>query len=449
MIDVASWGGLGRHPHQVRRIARPAEALTTIPAEAPGLAAGLQRSYGDVSLNTGGVLWDLTGMDAFVDFDEQTGLLQCEAGVELGDLQRTFAPRGWMLPVTPGTQHVTVGGAIANDVHGKNHHVAGTFGCHVEQIELLRTDGESVVCTATSNPELMRATIGGLGLTGVILRATIRLERVANPYMHAESVTFQTLDEFFAITRASDDPYTVSWIDVTTGGGRRGIINRGRRATADEGHAFEAERPHEARRVRGSDPRASGATRFSMPFTPPVSLVGRATLPLLNRGYYRLQAAGAGRRTTDYGSFFYPLDAIGQWNRMYGPRGFYQFQSAVPWDSAEAATAEMLRVISRSGEGSFLGVLKALGDVPSPGMLSYPRPGINFTLDFPDRGDRTRRLLDTLERIAVDAGGRLYPAKDARMSRETFRAGYPELPDFATHRDPGLTSDLARRLLDD
>lgn len=390
MKKVSSWGMRGIHPHRVQRLTDPAQARALIPEEAPGLATGLQRSYGDASLNTGGTLWDATGMDALQGFDEELGLLRCEAGVELGEIQRVFAPRGWMLPVTPGTQYVTVGGAIANDVHGKNHHVAGTFGRHVAEIELLRTDGEVIVCGPEERPEWFAATVGGLGLTGVILTATLRLERVENPYMDAESVPFQTLDEFFALSRESDEPYTVSWIDITTDGGRRGIFDRARRATAEQGDAFEVTHPAVANRVRGDTRQASGAARIRVPLTPPFSLVNRLTLPLFNRGYYRLQAAGAGRRVVDYGSFFYPLDAIGEWNRMYGPRGFFQFQSAVPWVEAEAATAEMLRVISASGEGSFLGVLKGLGDIPSPGLLSYPRPGVNFTCDFPDRGEHAR-----------------------------------------------------------
>ncbi len=449
MIDVSSWGRRGVHPHRVRRIGSAAQARELIPGEAPGLATGAQRSYGDVSLNTGGRLWDMRGMDALIGFDERSGLLSCEAGVELGTLQRVFAQRGWMLPVTPGTRHPTVGGSIANDVHGKNHHVAGTFGRHVERIELLRTDGETIVCGPELRPEWFAATVGGLGLTGVILSATLRLEQVVNPYMRVEHLVFQSLDEFFALARASDEPYTVSWIDITTDGGRRGVFSRGRRANEAEGLEFEA-----ARRRRGGPGSRAGRSssdtaKLRAPFTPPFSLVNRATLPAFNRGYFRLQAAGAGVHTVDYPEFFYPLDAVGDWNRMYGPRGFFQFQCAVPWDDAEAATAEMLREVSRSGQGSFLGVLKALGDVPSPGLLSYPLPGINFTVDFPDLGESTLRLLGALERIAVEAGGRMYPAKDSHMSRAQFRAGYPGLERFVEYRDPGITSDLARRLLDD
>lgn len=446
---ISSWG---RMNSPVNRLIKPENILTAtelITESSPGLAIGYERSYGDVALNTAGTVWDLTGLNAFISFDAETGVLSCEAGVSLGEIQRQFSPLKWMLSVTPGTQQVSVGGAVANDVHGKNHHVAGTFGCHVLSLQLLRSTGEILTCSRSENAGLFAATIGGLGLTGVILTVTMQLERVVNPYFTTDTVAFQKLSEFFTLTHESDSPYSVAWIDTSTDGGRRGVFHHGDRATPAEAEQFERQHAGVAARVRGTSPQASGIGSLAMPFTPPASLVNRLTVPFLNRGYYRAQVLNTGRKTTDYGSFFYPLDAIGQWNRMYGPKGFFQFQAALPWNTAEEAVAQMLQLVSRSGEGSFLGVLKGLGAMPSPGLLSYPREGVNFTVDFPDRGPSTHTLLKTLEALACEAGGRLYPAKDATMSRDTFRAGYPHTDEFLTHRDPGMVSDFSRRLLDE
>lgn len=447
--QISSWGRIGVPVQHVHHPRTAQDAVTLITDSSPGLAVGYERSYGDVSVLTGGTIWDLTGMNALLSFDIAQGVLSCEAGVSLGEIQRVCSPQGWMLAVTPGTQHVSLGGAIANDVHGKNHHVAGTFGCHVTSFDLLRTSGEILTCSRDKHADLFAATIGGLGLTGVILRVTLQLEPVTNPYFTSDTVSFQSLSEFFQLTQDSAAPYSVAWIDTSTDGGRRGVFHHGDRATDAEAAKYAQKHPRAAARVRGNSPQASGVGTTRMPLMPPFSLVNRLTLPALNRGYYRAQTFSLGRKTSSYGSFFYPLDAIQDWNKMYGRQGFFQFQAAVPWGTAEDAVGEMLTRVSRSGEGSFLGVLKGLGDVRSPGMLSYPQPGVNFTVDLPDRGDSTRELLSTLERIASEAGGRLYPAKDASMSRDTFRAGYPRVDEFLTHRDPGLISDLSRRLLDD
>ncbi|QAB18165.1 FAD-binding oxidoreductase [Leucobacter muris] len=431
-MDLVSWGRRGRHPHRVVRPADPSRVADAIATGHPGLAVGLERSYGDSALNAGGTAWDLTALDAFIEFDDETGLLRCEAGVTLREIQRVFSRRGWMLAVTPGTQDVTVGGAIANDVHGKNHAAAGTFGCHVERLVLLRTDGERIVCGPHERSDWFAATVGGLGLTGVIVEATIRLERVAGPWLETRRVAFGSLSEYFSLVRETTEPLSVGWIDVVTGGGRRGI--------------FTTAHPCSAAQTAAQAPPADERA-LTVPFTPPFSLVGRATLPALNKAYYWWQRAGVGTRVEHYRSYDYQLDAIRGWNRMYGPRGFYQYQSTIPWEGAEEATAEMLHRIARSGQGSFLGVLKTFGDTPSPGMLSFPAPGVCFALDFPDLGDRTLRLFAELDRIVSQVGGRLYPAKDARMPRELFEAGYPRLPEFLPFRDPGVESDLARRLI--
>lgn len=433
MTKVSSWGLLSHHEHELVPVFDRQGARSAITGQgSPGLAVGLERSYGDVSLNGGGRLWDLRGMDRFIDFDEETGLLRCEAGVTIAQVQEIFSVRGWMMPVTPGTRFVTIGGAIANDVHGKNHHRAGSIGNHVRAITLLRTDGTVIECSPALEPEWFAATVGGLGLTGVILEASITLKRTGGPWIDAEDIPFESLEEFFAISAESDSThdYAVSWIDVTTDGGRRGIFTRGTTAVDQSGVA----------------PRDRSAP---FPFTPPVSLVNSLSVPVFNRAYFRRKSRRARRRREHYRPFFYPLDAIPHWNRMYGPRGFHQYQSVVPHRDALEATREMLGEIARSGLGSFLGVLKTFGDVPPVGMLSFPMPGVTFALDFPERGDGTDALFARLDRIVADAGGRLYAAKDARMPRTMFDAGYPALGRFREHMDPGLSSELSRRLVEE
>jgi FAD/FMN-containing dehydrogenase len=397
--------------------------------ELPGLAYGLGRSYGDVCLNSGGNLWVTSGLDHLRQFDEDTGRLVVEAGVKLQDIQRLLVPRGWMLPVTPGTQMLTVGGAIANDVHGKNHHVRGSFGDHVRWLHLLRTDGEPILCSPDHCPEWFHATIGGLGLTGVIVAAELQLKRVFGPWLEAETLPYRGLDRFFELADASeaDWEHTVSWIDCLSGVQSKGLFMRA----------------NPINRTHGPLP---GKRKRSVPFVPPFSLVNRLTLFPFNFAYYGMGRLRAGRKVVHYEPFFYPLDNLLNWNRMYGPKGFYQYQSVVPRENALEATRDMLQAISRSGEGSFLAVLKTFGDRKSPGLMSFARPGVTLALDFPNRNERTYRLFERLDSIVMEARGAIYPAKDARMPRALFEAGYPYLNEFLKFRDPGISSGFSRRL---
>ena len=429
MKAVSAWGRLSAEPHRTIAPSDPAALAAALRrGPLPGLAHGMGRSYGDVALNPCGTLWMAEGLDRFIAFDPATGLLSCEAGVLLRDIQRSFAPRGWMLPVTPGTQLATVGGAIANDVHGKNHHALGSFGDHVARLRLLRTTGEAIDCGPDENPEWFAATVGGLGLTGVIASAQLRLRRVDGPWLEVDTVPYQDLDAFFELADSSekDWEYTVSWIDCLSAQGK-GIFIRGN-------HSPEQRPPPRARERR-------------MPVTPPVSLVNRLTLGPFNSLYYRLQAGKAGRSLTHYEPFFYPLDGLLEWNRMYGPKGFYQYQSVVPRAAGRQAVQDMLAVIARSGLGSFLAVLKTFGERAAPGLLSFAAPGVTLALDFPNLGDRTYRLFDELDAIVRAAGGRIYPAKDARMTRDMFREGYPALERFLPFRDPGISSAFSRRVI--
>lgn len=431
MKPVSSWGRLSSEPHRVVALSDPATVRSAVCGrEQRGVAHGMGRSYGDVCLNPGGVLWLTTGLDHFIAFDEQTGRLTCEAGVLLRDIQALMIPRGWILPVTPGTQMVTVGGAIANDVHGKNHHRLGSFGDHVQRIELVRTDGEVIGCGPHVQPEWFAATVGGLGLTGVIVAAEIQLRRVSGPWLDTETVPYACLEEFFDLADDSEAgwEHTVSWVDCISGGGGRGLFMRGNPA--------EARQYQETRR-----------RKLTMPFGPPMSLVNRLSLQTFNIAYYNVKKWRAGRAIVHYVPFFYPLDNISEWNRMYGPKGFFQYQSVVPREAGRDAVKAMLAEIARSGEGSFLAVLKTFGNRQPVGMLSFPCPGVTLALDFPNNGQRTHRLFDRIDAIVREAGGRVYPAKDARMPRDLFEAGYERLGEFLKYRDPGISSGLSRRLM--
>ena len=439
--DIESWGRVISCLHQVSRPASPdlAACLVAAPDVLSVLGYGCGRSYGDVSLNPDGRLVDCRGLDRFITFDRTTGVLACEAGVRLADILAVICrPEadgdGWFLPVTPGTRFVTVGGAIANDVHGKNHHRCGTFGRHILSFELARSDGARLTCTPDENPELFAATIGGMGLTGLVLRATLQLRRVPGLAMEAEDIRFGGLDEFFSLAAESDADweYTAAWVDCLAAGSRlgRGIFSRARHAP---GH--------------GSAP-PSRSPRLTFPAVPPRSLATPLSVRAFNAAYWRKLGPGRTRvrRIGDYGPVLYPLDAIGGWNRVYGPLGFYQFQCAVPAAGGQEAIGELLRVAAAAGQGSMLTVLKVFGDQTSPGLMSFPMPGPTLALDFPNRGAATRTILGQLEEVTVAAGGRLYPAKDGVMTARSFQDGYPVLARFMASVDPKFSSALARRL---
>ena len=431
MRPVSSWGRLSADPHHVVGLSDPCKVREALSCGgAPGVAHGMGRSYGDACLNPQGTLWLTTGLDHFIAFDDRTGRLVCEVGVLLRDIQRLAVPRGWILPVTPGTQLVTVGGAIANDVHGKNHHVLGAFGDHVQHLTLLRTDGETIQCGPDERPDWFAATVGGVGLTGVIVQAEIQLRRIPGPWLETETIPYANLDEFFQLADDSEAQWehTVSWIDCIPGSGGRGVFMRGNPVAAER------------------QPVPPGR-QLTMPIVPPVSLVNRLSLRPFNMAYYHLKKWRAGRAVTHYEPFFYPLDNLLEWNRMYGPRGFFQYQSVVPRGVARDAVQSMLQEIARFGDGSFLAVLKTFGHRVPVGMLSFAQPGATLALDFPNHGERTQKLFARLDAIVTEARGRIYLAKDARMPRALFEAGYPRLPEFLKYRDPGISSGLSRRLM--
>jgi len=431
MVAVSSWGRLGNWEHDVQALSDKHQVVQQLKSSRPGIAYGMGRSYGDVCLNPDGVLWNTTGLDRYISFDETSGRFACEAGMLLSDIQRLAIPLGWILPVTPGTQLVTVGGAIANDVHGKSHHVFGSFGDHVQKIKLARTDGTTLECGPDFLPDWFSATVGGLGLTGIITEVEIQLHRVAGPWLDAETVPFANLDEFFYLSNASEDEWehSVSWIDcISKGGIGRGIFMRANPSEVSP----------------RSEPKG---LKLTMPFVPPISLVNQLSLRPFNMAYFNIKKWQAGRGIVHYEPFFYPLDNLLEWNRMYGPKGFFQYQCVVPREVGRDAVQAMLGEIARSGEGSFLAVLKTFGNRQPVGMMSFPQPGVTLALDFPNRGERTLKLFERLDTIVSEAGGRLYLAKDARMPRDLFEAGYPRLTEFLQYRDPGISSAMSRRLI--
>lgn len=429
---VRSWGNVVRGVHSVYRPNSRFQAFPSLPAHTSILPFGNGRSYGDSCLNVGGALLKTQALDHFIQFDVKTGTLRCEAGVQLADILRLVTPQRWFPPVLPGTQYVTVGGVIANDVHGKNHHQAGTFGAHVRRLELLRSDGERIVCAPDQHPKWFAATVGGLGLTGLITWADIQLRPVSGPWMEVESVRCACLDELLerSVESAADFEYTVAWVDCAAGRRRlgRGLLQRANHAQIDD-----------------TGPVARIVPQLRLPFLPPCSLVNPTTLRMFNSLHYRRHPLRA-RSLVHYERFFFPLDRIHQWNRLYGPRGFYQYQCVVPAQCAREAVRKLLQTIASSGEGSFLAVLKCFADRPSPGVLSFPLPGVTLALDFPNRGLRSTQLFDRLDVIVSEANGRLYPAKDARMPATLFRSGYPAQDVFAQFTDVRCSSSFWRRV---
>ena len=438
MAALESWGrfpraeGQERHALQWRTDPLPAPDGRTL------LPYGRGRSYGDSCLNAGGALISTEALDRFISFDPSTGVLACEAGVTLEEILRLVTWQGWFLPVTPGTKFVTVGGAIANDVHGKNHHRAGTFGRHVRRFELLRSDGQRLLCSPTENAEWYRATIGGLGLTGLVVWAEVQLRRISNPYILNETVPLRNLDEFFELSRASDKDYeyTVAWVDCLKTGKKvgQGLFYRGNHAPPQ----FDA--------VPLLKSHLSRSRGLVVPFDMPGWVMNPLSVRAFAFLYYHRHHLMPAEQLVHYDPFFYPLDGVHGWNRAYGKRGMLQYQCVVPFEQGDGAIRAILEEIGKSGLGSLLSVLKTFGDVPSPGMMSFPRPGVTLAVDFANAGKKTHALFARLDKMTRDFGGALYPAKDALMSPEGFATYFPQREAFARYIDPAFSSSFWRRV---
>lgn len=426
-MERYSWGGYPNTRQQLKMLS----SINTPLPKGSFLPYGLGRSYGDSCLNTEGELLSSKPCDHFIFFDKKTGVLTCEAGVNLKSIIQHCLPLGWFLPVTPGTQYVTVAGAIANDVHGKNHELAGSFGCYVKQFELVRSTGERLVCSPSENSDYYYATIGGLGLTGFITQVTIQLKRVNSHKLLVTSEKYQHLNDFFTLSENADvaNEYQVAWLDCTASGSKlgRGHFISGRHQ--DDGDLILPER-------RGK----------SVPLTSPVSLINNLSVRCFNSLYYQRQLGQTKILEQSYEPFFYPLDAIENWNRLYGKQGFLQHQCVIPKNVGKEAIKEMLELIAKEKTGSFLVVLKMMGAKSSGGWLSFPMEGVTLAMDFPYQGKQTLDFLHKLDAIVSDAGGRLYPAKDANMLPSTFKAAYPKWEMLESIRDPQIASDFWRRV---
>jgi decaprenylphospho-beta-D-ribofuranose 2-oxidase len=405
------------------------------------LARGLGRSYGDAAVNPGQAVLNMERLNRMLVFDAETGVLECESGVSLEEIINTFLPRGFFPVVTPGTKHVTVGGAIANDVHGKNHHRDGTFGLHVPEMEVLTSAGESLCCSPEENEELFWATVGGVGLTGIILSAKMQLQRVQSAYITVDYRRCSNLDAALETMRERDDnyPYSVAWVDCLATGKNlgRSVLMYGRHTPPEDLPAPLREAPFHCRRK----PKAT------VPFDMPGFLLNPWSVKVFNSLFYARHGDREGLLSS-YDAYFYPLDRISQWNRFYGKRGFAQYQATLP-SGEVAGLVQLLERLSATRRASFLAVLKSMGEA-SPGLLSHPIKGYTLTLDIPNRPG-LMSFLNELDHIVLDHGGRLYLAKDQAATPEVFAGMYPRLREFqAIQRryDPEgcFSSSLARRL---
>jgi decaprenylphospho-beta-D-ribofuranose 2-oxidase len=425
--------GWGRYPRQDCVVNRPRseDELRAMVGKGPLIARGNGRGYGDCAQNAANTV-EMLRFNRMLAFDPETGQLVAEAGVLLKDVIDCFLPRGWFPSVTPGTKFVTLGGMVAADVHGKNHHRDGSFGAFVDWLDVLGADGKVRRCSRSRNAKLFVCTIGGMGLTGIVLRVAFRLRPVESAWIRQTTVSAPNLD---AAMRRFEEygsaTYSVAWVDCLAAGDclGRSIIMLGE-------HATVRELPERRRATPFHVPRRK---TFPVPFEPPTGLLNRMTVRLFNATYYRGHARNRQARLVDWDRFFFPLDALTDWNRIYGKHGLVQFQCALPLATARAGLTELLEVISASGQGSFLAVLKRLG-AAQPGALSFPMEGYTLALDFPV-SPRTLSLMERIDRIVVDHGGRFYLAKDGRMSADTLRASDPRVPDFvAARRGLGASS---------
>ena len=445
-VELTGWGRVSPSSAELAEPATvdSAAQLLRAGADVRGvIARGLGRSYNNAAQSADGVVISTARMNRIIELDATTGLVTCEAGVSLEQLMVAGLPAGWFVPVSPGTRQVTIGGAIAADVHGKNHHVAGSFARHVSSLQILLPDGDVRTVTSSSDPALFWATAGGMGLTGIIVRATVQLKRVATSRVRVDTVRTADIDETMAMLAEHDRRYgyTVAWSDSMARG-----ASLGRSVITSGDFADLADLPPADR----ADPFAfRPGTRVGVPAGFPPGLINRYTVRLANEAWYRKAPRSRTGELQTIGAFFHPLDGIRNWNRVYGPGGFRQYQYVVPFGQ-EAAVRRSFELVSAVHAPSFVTVLKRFGE-SDPGLLSFPMAGWTLALDFPARTPGLARLLGQLDQLVLEAGGRVYLAKDSRVPAEVLAGMYPRLPEFRKLRaelDPAeiLASDLSRRL---
>lgn len=433
-----AWNRLHRLRQRVVEASREVEDLASLGQDfGTLLPRAYGHSYGDSCLNGDNTLLDATRLDRVLAFDGESGVIRCEAGVTIGAIQSLAAPRGWRLAVSPSTRHVSVGGAVAHDVHGRNHVSAGSFGQHVREIELLRTDGSRWTCSDTENWDLFRATVGGMGLTGLITTVEIQLRRAVTSFIDAEIIGFAGLPEFMERFDSSvaTHEYATAWVDLMTRNSFEGILELGNEAGHDE---VATEAP-------GHSP--TGRT-LRVSFDCPAWLVNRSTVRAFNRAYLR-RGNGKEPGRVHYEKFFYQLDAVSEWNRVLGKRGFYQYHFIIPSHNVSVGLPRLIDMIRRSGNVSFLAILKRYGPETFPGMMSFPIHGLGGAFDFVNKGRRTIDLFDALDELLIDLGGRVYLAKDSALTPQSFTAMYPRWKEFREFVDPRFSSSLWRRVTRD
>ncbi len=419
MRKISDWGNYPVIEAEVSGFESAEELRRKLSEPGEVIAYGNGRSYGDASLQDR--ILTTRRFNKFLSFDESTGELCCQAGVMLSEILDVFVPRGWFLPVTPGTRLITIGGAIAADVHGKNHHVDGSFGEHIRSMDVMRCDGSVITCSPTENAEFFRVTVGGMGLSGIILNATFRLRKIDSAYILEDTIRAENLSEIMDSFEASGScTYSVAWIDCLAKGESMGrsIMMRGEHASTSE--LIDSAHKH--------DPLVpKKRLQLDIPVRFPNFALNHWTMQAFNFAYYNKCRPGRHRRVVSYNSFFYPLDAISNWNRIYGRRGFTQYQFVIPREAGREGMARILKRITDSGLGSFLAVLKLFGKQDS--FISFPMEGYTLALDFPI-SQKSLDLFKELDAMVADYGGRLYLAKDSRMDAAMFEKTYPNADAF-------------------
>lgn len=439
-IELSGWG---RYPRQLTKVLSPRDLSEAMPPPAGQMITrGQGRSYGDAAMLATGTVMLTENLDG-ASIDERSGVLRAEAGTTLAQVIDEFLPRGWFPAVVPGTKYVSLGGCVAADIHGKNHHRDGAFGAHVKEIELVLADRSRLRCSPDQDAELFWATVGGMGLTGIITEVLFQLIPVESSYLVVQHHQARDLDASFEILmdQAWDDHYTVAWIDCLAKGGNlgRSVLMRGHHARPDDLPSRLRPRPYsKARR------------QHNLGFDFPAWTLNSVSMAAFNELYYRLQSRKERPFIADYEGFFFPLDRIGNWNRIYGKRGFVQYQCALPTAESYKGMKALLEALAAGGRSSFLSVLKRFGPA-GQGLLSFPFEGYTLTLDLPVSDRELFPFLDRLDEIVLRHGGRVYLAKDARLSAAAFRAMYPELVAWQRIKskiDPEncFASDLAHRL---
>ncbi len=413
-MTLMSWGMYPKIKNTVFKFDKASTLKKIINTHDELIPYGNGRSYGDSALSTN--IMQVRPKDYFIDFDKEVGLLHIQAGVLLSEILEAFVPRGWFLKVTPGTKLITVGGAIASDVHGKNHHVEGCFSECVQEFDIMLADGEVINCSKESTPELFKATCGGMGLTGVIVNAKIYLKKINSQYIDQTTIKTKNLKETFeAFETYQNKPYSVAWIDCLAKGSKIGRCLLMVGDFRDDGKFNDTLK-----------------TQINIPFNFPSFALNHWTVRAFNWFYYGKAKEGVSKQRVDMDTFFYPLDAIGHWNRIYGKNGFTQYQFILPKESSYEGLEAILSLISQSGKGSFLAVLKLYGQA-NENYLSFPIEGYSLALDFKiEKG--LFELLDRLDDIVVKYKGRIYLTKDVRVSKEIFEKGYPQIETFREYR---------------